>query len=83
LFFSRIQEHLGNSFRTFTPITSPNESAIRDHSRKHDHPMHISDFQIIDTTTDSHTLRVTEAVHIKHKSPSLNKNTTPVPLFTL
>jgi hypothetical protein len=83
LFFSRIQEHLGNSFRTFRPIAKPNESSIRDHSHSLDHPMHTIDFRIIDSAQDTFTLRLTEAVHIKQKNPTLNKNTTPLPLNTM
>jgi len=83
LYFSRIQEHLGNSIHTFRPISTPSYSAIREHAHQKDHPMDTTQFSIIDSATDLLTLHIKESIHIQDHNPSLNINTTCKTLYTL
>ena len=43
----RIFEHLGRSLRTNMPLRKPPYSAIRDHSRSCDHPIHLKNFTVM------------------------------------
>ena len=80
-FFSRIQEHLGNSIYTFRPLTNPSFSAIRSHSQEKDHVVSCKNFKIIDTAIDGQTLLLKESMYIKKRQPNLNNSGTSKALY--
>ena len=49
--FRRCALHRGVSFRTGDRLSRPDNSAIRDHCFKNDHPFKISNFNVIDSTS--------------------------------
>ena len=69
----RIDEHKGISFRTKRPLSSPMQSAIREHSINHDHPIMNENFQILDTSNSSNDLSILESVWIWKTRPTLNE----------
>ena len=69
----RIDEHKGISFRTKRPLKSPMQSAIREHSSNHDHPILNENFQILDNSNLSNNLDILESVWIWKKRPTLNE----------
>ena len=70
-----ISEHLGVSYRTNAPISSPNFSAIREHSLNSGHPLLPGQFKIIRNVPDINDIYITESIMIKLNKPSLNTST--------
>ena len=77
----RIYEHFGASFRTRRPLTHPVQSSIRDHC----HSIckcnfNINDFCILYRGNFKDEIRIAESILIKRLSPTLNLDTSSVPL---
>ena len=77
----RIDSHRGVSHRTGSILSKKENSAIRLHATSCHHHIKYSDFQILGQTKNSHSLPILESLHIKQQSPTLNSQTTSVPLF--
>ena len=67
----RASEHMSLSCRTGMPLTSPNYSAVLDHSMKKGHRINISNFKIINSC-NKYDIRILEALHIFKEKPNLN-----------
>ena len=78
----RISEHKGRSYRTGRPLTNPNFSVIRNHSREKDHIIRDEDFKILYRSNHS-DLRIVESLFIYKQQPQLNVNEAPYVLQTL
>jgi hypothetical protein len=78
--FVRTSRHQGRSFRTGALTSKPENSSIRDHSLKYDHPLKSSNFNIIGNVNDKFDLRVLESIHIHQFHPQMNDNQSAVPL---
>ena len=78
--YVRINEHLGRSIRTGLRIGNPSSSAIRDHSREHNHPINFKSFSIL-TSASEIDLNIIESLYIYRDKPSLNNNTQSVNLL--
>ena len=76
----RICEHLGVSFRTGIPLTSPTYSSIREHSRSCSHPINKESFEIIGKCKSEDNILLLESVFIKHLRPDLNNTESAAPL---
>ena len=70
-FRCRISEHRGVSVRTGRPLTSINNSAIKEHSLTHNHIIKQDNFKIIGKT-NQYNIRTLEAILITTKKPNLN-----------
>ena len=66
----------GNSFRTGDRLTRLDNSAIRGHRVNNDQSCKISNFNIIDSTTQVLDLRMLESMHIITNRPRINNNQT-------
>ena len=80
LLYVRICGHLGLSHRTRLPLSSPEFSAIRQHSLRCKSRINFSDFRILDFHNDSSSLRILESMHIKTRSPNLNLDSASITL---
>ena len=78
----RISEHKGRSYRTGRPLSNPNFSVIRNHSREKDHIIRDEDFKILYRSNHS-DLRIVESLFIYKQQPQLNVNEAPYVLQTL
>jgi len=79
----RFHQHLGRSFRTNNPLTSPSISSPRNHSENNDHPLKYCDFSIIDSASNEHDLRILESLYIYDRKPNLNIDQSAVPLHVV
>ena len=86
----RESEHRGVSFRTFNPISNPENSAIRDHTNackklsriKNIHNrFSIDDFKILSVAADPLSLHIMESLYIRKQRPTLNNDRGPVQLY--
>ena len=71
---TRISEHMGVSYRTSVPLTSPPFSAIRNHT-DHNHTNYTispDEFTIIDRAPTDFQLLKKESILIKQIQPNLN-----------
>ena len=78
----RILEHLGKSYRTGLPLSSPSSSAIRDHSLLSGHPLTQDSFQILTSASHRLDLLILESMLIKRMQPNLNNTLTAITLYT-
>ena len=77
----RVFEHFGSSFRTRRPLTCPVQSNIRDHCHSIcECNFTIKDFCILYRGNYKEEIRITESLFIKRLDPSLNLDTSSVPL---
>ena len=76
----RIDAHRGVSHRTGSTLSTKELSAIRTHSISCHHDIQYKDFKILSQTSNHHSLPFSESLYIKRLSPSLNNQTTSVPL---
>ena len=70
----RISEHMGISYRTNTPITTPSFSRIREHSMSCNHPIREQDFSIKFRANFTKDLRIAESLFILKEKPEINGN---------
>src|SRR5215469_8220962 len=80
-FHVRSAEHRGVSPRTGNFFSNPAQSSIREHSLNSDHTFNNDNFNIIDQSNKPTDLRILEALHIKHKNPTLNGDSGAHPLL--
>jgi len=79
--FKRIPGHGGYSFRTRQPLSSPENSSIRNHCLDEDHPFRSDNFTIIDQISGTlMDLRTLESLYIHRERPTLNDNQSAIPL---
>ena len=78
--FIRCSRHKGVSFRTDRPLTKPEKSSIREHSLNAQHPLKLGNFSILDSSNNSHSLRILESIYIRKLLPSINNYQTAVNL---
>ena len=71
-FEHRILEHKGLSIRTKLPLSKPQFSAIRDHSRLNNHLFTNRDFSILTGVSLKQDLLIAESILIKKMRPELN-----------
>ena len=81
MFKVRIDSHRGVSHRTGLALSNKENSAIRLHAESCRHHIQYSDFKILAQTQNRYSLPFLESLHIKQQSPSLNNQTTSVPLY--
>ena len=77
----RADSHIGISHRTGCRLSSPEVSNIRNHAHNCKTPIKYENFKIIGQAKDTSELLILESLNIKLKVPSLNHQTTAVPLF--
>ena len=78
----RICEHLGKSFRTNNPLSSPPYSAIRQHSHNHDHPIAKNAFSIVAKPHNRSDLILLESLYsYVHKPTIVKENPSPLLCF--
>ena len=77
----RIDGHRGVSYRTQTPLTSKESSAIRDHCMKCKINLSYNDFKILLPSKSKYSLLILESLLIKSLNPSLNSDQSSIPLF--
>ena len=68
----RFHQHLGTSHRTNRPLSNPMHSLPRKHAEDNDHPIKLTDFNIIDYAASSSDLFLLESLHIYKNKPSIN-----------
>ena len=76
----RFSQHFGLSFRTGEPLNNPPLSTIKDHINNKKHFGHFNDFKIIDSCNNESDLRLLESLYLLKDRPSLNNNSSAVPL---
>ena len=76
----RIDCHRGVSHRTRLPLSKKEFSAICNHASKCKYNMQYNDFKILAQSPDSRSLPILEPLFIKQLSPTLNNNSSAVPL---
>ena len=77
----RVFEHFASSFRTRRPLTRPVQSSIRDHCHSIcECNFTINDFCIVYSGNFKDEIRIAESVFLKRLKPSLNLDTSSVPL---
>ena len=72
---TRISEHLGVSYRTLLPLTSPPFSAIREHTLDQYHQNYkitADQFKIMTSAQHESDLLIMESLIIKSSKPNLN-----------
>ena len=79
----RMAEHEGVSERTGEAKQTKLHSAIRDHSRQHQHPFERERFTILSSTRNKYSLAILEAIFIKINKPSLNRTQDTEQLITI
>ena len=78
---ARFSAHKGISHRTGEPLGVKEHSNIRNHASKCKIDLNIKDFKILSSGYDANSLLIVESLLIKQKHPSLNTDSTSVPLF--
>ena len=76
----RIDSHRGVSYRTGSTLKNKEHSAIRIHTDSCGHNIQYKNFKILAQASNSYELPFLESLFIKQLSPSLNSQTTSVPL---
>ena len=76
----RIDSHMGVSHRTGSILSCKENSAIRCHTVSCRIPIQYTHFKILSQTTNSFSLPFLESLFIKQLSPTLNNQTSSVPL---
>ena len=77
----RINSHQGVSYRTGCNLTKKEHSNIRDHSKKCKGPISYDNFEIIEQAPDETAMLILESLSIKQLVPSLNSQSSSVPLY--
>ena len=77
---SRIDEHIGVSYRTGVRLTRPPHSAIRDHAEQCDIRVKSDQFKILNSSSNSFDLRVLESLYILKSKSVLNNQLSSYPL---
>ena len=77
----RIDSHRGVSHRTGCTLNKKEFSNIRDHSNKCKTSISYDNFEIIAQAADETSLPILESLYIKQVVPSLNGQSSSVPLF--
>ena len=77
----RIDSHKGVSYRTGNPISNPEYSSIRDHTKKCKSQINKENFSIIGQVSNDHDLPILESLVIKQVVPSLNAQTSATQLY--
>ena len=82
-FHTRMCQHLGISERTGKERKVKHSSAIRDHCEKEGHELNFDQFKIIGNTTYDEDVRLLEAIQIKVRQPTLNKQMESLCVFSI
>lgn len=69
---TRVYEHLGVSVRTGRTLSSPPDSAVRDHALHCGHPLEIANFSVLECAPSNYDLSIYENLLISKFQPSLN-----------
>ena len=77
----RASEHIGISCRTGRPLTSPVQSAVRDHGARCPGGVDFDNFSILDSAKGSIDLRILESLYIFKSKPNLNNTLSAFPLL--
>src|SRR5215469_2207872 len=77
----RISKHMGISHRTGFPLSSPENSAIREHSNNTGHQISTEGFEILTSASNLTDRRILESLYIKNLRPTLNGDNSSIPLF--
>ena len=77
----RIDSHIGVSFRTQQPLNSKENSSIRNHTIKCKHHIQYKDFKILAQIKEKRSLHIVESLLIKETNPTLNHDSSSVPLY--
>ena len=82
--YCRAQQHVGRSYRTNSPLSSPVESSIRNHCHNICKVnFSIDNFEVIDKESSGFKLRLLESIHIHKNKPQLNNMMSATPLYIL
>ena len=76
----RIDSHKGVSYRTGSSLSNKEHSAIRSHSSSCKVDVNYDQFKILCQAPSERSLLFLESLYIKHLSPTLNNQTTSIPL---
>ena len=76
----RVDAHRGVSYRTGSTLSNKEHSAIRNHAYSCKKNINYDHFKILSQAPNQQSLLLFESLYIKHLSPSLNNQTTSVPL---
>jgi hypothetical protein len=80
IFYTRLAEHKGRSFRTGNLLAHPPHSAVRIQAEQCNVPVFDGDFRISASTTGVSEMRILESVYIFKQKPSLNAANSSYPL---
>jgi hypothetical protein len=80
--FVRVNQHRGFSHRTDRPLNTLMHSVPRNHAEDQNHPLKVSNFSIINSTSNSNDLFILESLHIHKDKPNLiNIKQSATPLY--
>jgi hypothetical protein len=77
----RVDCHRGVSYRTQASLATKENSAIRDHSIKCKSNINYTDFKILNSFQNKHSMLITESLFIKTLCPMLNLDQSATPLY--
>ena len=77
----RADSHMGVSYRTGCRLSNPDLSNIRSHARGCKTPIKYDNFKIIGQAKEPAELLILESLNIKRRVPTLNCQSSAVPLF--
>ena len=77
---TRVDKHVGVSYRTGARLTQPPHSAIRDHRDICRTPFHTCNFKILANASCTSDLRILESLYIYKTKPILNNQLSSYPL---
>ena len=77
---TRVDEHVGVSYRTGTSLTQLPHSAIRDHRDNCGTPFDTNNFKILANASCTSDLRILESLYIYKTKPILNNQLSSYPL---
>ena len=80
---ARFCSHMGRSYRTGITLSKKEASSIRSHIVNCKTDITLENFKILEFSTCPNSLRILESLYIKTKNPSLNSDSTSVPLQIL
>ena len=78
--YMRVAEHVGKSFRTGVPLSSPPHSAVREHTVSCDSRLRSSDFKVLASASSTLDLKILESLYILKTKPKLNNMQCSYPL---
>ena len=79
----RICKHKGLSFKTNLPLSTLEQSSIRNHAHSNNHPILNKNFQIFHSNSTELHRKILESIYILKQTPDLNNTSSSITLYTL